>query len=79
MKFARQCSITKQGMNSGWCFGDGEEYAKDEADALQIANEWGYKSLEQAYDDNACYWTEWEDETDFQYELVNGVLVEIDD
>ena len=77
MKYARQCSITKEGMNSGWCFGDGQEYAKQECDAQQIANEWGYNSLQQAYNDDACYWTEWEDESDYQYEMIDGVLVEI--
>jgi len=77
MKFARQCSITSEGMNEGWCFGDGQEYAKYEEGAIQIANDWGYKTLQQAYDDDACYWTEWEDE--YQYEVVDGQLVEIED
>jgi len=34
--------------------------------------------LEEAYDDDAYYWTEWEDEDDFQYEVIDGKLVEID-
>jgi hypothetical protein len=78
MKYARQCSATLEGMNEGYCFGDGEYYAKHEADALKYAQSIGYKTLEEAYDDDAYYWTEWEDEDDFQYEVIDGKLVEID-
>jgi hypothetical protein len=76
MKYARQCSITNEGMNEGWCFGDGQDYAKYEKDAIQLAKDYGYDSIEDAYEDEACYWTEWED--DYQYEEINGVLVEIE-
>ena len=75
-KFARQCSVTGEPMNEGWCFGDGCDYAKYETDAIKLAKDYGYDSLEEAYDDECCYWTEWED--DYQYELVNGELIEID-
>ena len=34
MKYARQCDVTGEGMNSGWVFGDGAFYAKYEKDAL---------------------------------------------
>ena len=34
MKYARQCSVTGEGMNAGWVFGDGTFYAKYEKDAL---------------------------------------------
>lgn len=32
--WARQCSITGEGMNEGWCWGDGEFYTKYEKDTL---------------------------------------------
>lgn len=75
--FARKCDITGEGMNEGWVFGDGEQYAKNESDALIIAKSYGYESLQEAYDDDCGYWTEWEDD-DHQYALVDGKLVEID-
>ena len=34
MKYARECSVTGEGMNAGWVFGDGVFYAKYEKDAL---------------------------------------------
>lgn len=77
-KFARQCSMTGEGMNEGYCFGDGQDYAKYEDDARRLAKQYGYQSLEDAFDDDAYYWTEWEDETDYQYQMIDGQLVEIE-
>ena len=64
-KFARQCDLTNELMNEGWVIGDGDIYIKYEDDALKIAIEMGYESIDEAYEDDAMYWTEWED--DFQY------------
>lgn len=75
--YARKCDITGQGMNEGWCFGDGEQYAATEDAALKIAKSLGYESLQEAYEDDVCYYTEWEDD-DHQYEVVDGTLVEIE-
>lgn len=76
-KYARRCSITGEGMNEGWVFGDGEEYAKYEQDAVNLLKEYWYESLEDAYKNNAVYWTSWEDEDDYQYQMINGQLEEI--
>jgi len=76
-KYARQCSKTGEGMNVGWVFGDGEEYAKHESGAIELAKEYGYDSLEDAFKDDVCYWTSWEDEDDYQYQMINGQLEEI--
>lgn len=76
--YARKCDVTGKGMNNGWVFCDGEKYAKNESDAILVAKEYGYESLSEAYDDEVCYWTYWEQEIDHQYELINGVLTEID-
>ena len=76
-KFARKCSLTGEGMNEGWCFGDGQDYAKHESGAIELAKQYGYDSLEDAYEDDGGYWTSWEDEDDYQYQLIDGKLVEI--
>ena len=78
-KFARQCSVTGEGMNQGWVIEDGWAYAKYEKDALKLLIDMGYKSIEDAYQSDNCYWTEWEDEDDYQYQLIDGKLVEIED
>lgn len=77
-KFARQCSITGEGMNEGWCFGDGQHYAKYEHDAWGLASKYGYESIDDAFDNDACYWTDWDVfDGGYQYEMINGVLTEI--
>lgn len=80
-KFARKCDITGVGMNEGYCFGEGEMYAATEETALKIAKDhYGYDTLEEAYADDAYYWTEWDDESDYQYmQTESGEVVEIDD
>jgi hypothetical protein len=61
--YARKCNITGKGMNEGYCFGNGEEYAIDEESALKIARNRGYASLEEAFDDGDYYYTDWEVDT----------------
>lgn len=77
-KYARKCDITGEPMNDGWVFGNGEEYAKYENDAKKLAIEYGYGSLQDAYDDDSCYWTEWDDEGDYLYIVKDGQLQEIE-
>lgn len=68
-KFARRCDITGRGINEGYVFGEGERYAGDKEHALLIAKEYGYDSLEEAYEDEAYYYTEWEElDDDFYYD-----------
>lgn len=72
-KFARKCDITGRGMNEGYCFGDGEQYACDEASALQIAQQYGYDNLDDAYKDDVYYYSEWnEDDCDEEYYDADG-------
>ncbi len=59
-RFARKCTITGRGMNQGWMFGDGDEYAATEEAALTIALRRGNKDLEEACDDDDGFWTEWD-------------------
>ena len=106
MKYARQCSVTGEGMNNGWVFGDGVFYAKYEKDALaecrkdrdailhdikrvdatmiQEPSQWeefdeavqralqgkddDYDLMTIAFQTDYCYYTEWEDKDDYQYE-----------
>jgi hypothetical protein len=51
-------------MNSGWVVNDGEEYYSTERLALKRVKELGYDNLIDAFNDDVCYWTEWEDELD---------------
>ena len=55
----RICSVTGEEMSSGWCANDGMEYFKYEKDAVQWCISNGYKNMQEAYDDDAIYWTEW--------------------
>lgn len=77
--WARQCTATGKGMNEGYCFFDGEAYFISEEDATKYAiEECGYASLTEAYEDEAYYYTAWEDESDLEYkELPDGTIVEI--
>jgi hypothetical protein len=76
IKYARICSITGQGMWQGWVFNEGNEYAKDEESANKLAQNLGYKDYKEAYEDGACYWTDWsEDEKEnTQYIEINGIM-----
>jgi len=86
-KFARKCDITNEGMNQGFVFKDGLMYFKHEQDLVaylrsreevpsNLSDEF---LLKEAYDLEEYYYTEWEDEEDYQYELINGVLTELED
>jgi hypothetical protein len=87
-KYARQCSITGEGMNEGYVYYDGEMYFKEEKDFvmfLRYQNEleegiWDLSDelvLNDAYDNGEYYYTEWEDEDDYKYYEENGILIEI--
>lgn len=69
MKYARQCSVSGEGMNKGYVICDGEMYIKSEKHLSEhITNDTEYESVEEAYEDGYYYYTEWEDEDDYQYE-----------
>lgn len=48
-------------MFEGWCVQDGEAYIKYESDALKCAKDAGYDDLEEAYEDDFIYYTDWVD------------------
>ena len=73
MKYARKCSITGEGMNEGWCWGDGMFYSKYEKDPIaELRKDYPWKSwcsndelIEWGvYTEKALYYTEWEDESE---------------
>jgi hypothetical protein len=58
--YARKCSVTGEGMNEGW-YADGcGMYFANESDALHWCIDNGYRDIDDAYADDAIYWTEWE-------------------
>jgi hypothetical protein len=72
MRYARICDITKEGMDEGWIWYEGTFYTKYETDTVaelhkDFDEEWGSKNwsddeiLEHAFENDICYWTEWED------------------
>lgn len=60
--FARKCDVTGKGMNEGWVVGDGEMYFANEVDAIKWCTDNGYASMDEAYEDDAIYYTAWEDD-----------------
>ena len=48
-------------MFEGWCVQDGESYIKYESDALKCAKAAGYADLEEAYEYDFIYYTDWVD------------------
>jgi hypothetical protein len=75
-KYCRKCSVTHEAMDEGWITENTDEYFKYEQDALNWCKQNGYKSIKQAYKDEAIYWTEWQD--DYHYIVKKGVLTEIE-
>jgi len=87
-RYARKCAVTDQGMNEGICYQDGLMYFADEYIYIRwikenqpqwadgVSDEW---LLNDSYEQGMHYYTEWEDETEYLYEMVGGELVEIND
>jgi len=83
--YARKCDITGEGMYEGWVVSGGETYIKYESDAIEYCRKHWNQTLQEAYDESeknggdSFYWTSWEDdESDYQYRFVNGVLIDED-
>ena len=85
MKYARQCSVTGEGMNEGYIVGDCTT-VKYEKDLIALIRSWGDKEFNTASDEyilaesyklEEYFWTVWEDESEHQYEEINGKLIEI--
>ena len=66
-KFARRCSYCFEGMNAGWIVDDGDAYIKHEETALAVAKSKGHNSIEEAYEHDEMYYTEWTTDEDEYY------------
>ena len=90
--YARQCDVTEEGMNEGYCIQDGLMYIKYEKDMIKHLREVEREDnpaydkglsddflLNDYYEADYYYWTAWECESDLQYEEVNGKLIELED
>ena len=83
-KFARQCDECGSGMNEGYVVNGGEEYYCTEECLHKhySADEWIEMCGDDDDDDNDSdsYWTDWnDDQSDWQYIVNGGVLVDMDD
>lgn len=87
VKYARMCDKCGKGMNDGY-FANDEYYCSDECLHQEYSKkEWeelttkAIKDEEYFFripiDNDSYYWTEWEDESDYQYILFNNQLIEI--
>ena len=54
------CSKTGELFLAGYVVGDGEMYIKHEHDLFIAVTEAGYETLDEAYDDEFYYWSEWD-------------------
>ena len=70
--YPRVCSVTGRGMNEGYVIGDCE-YVKDHENVLDLLRP-NYASIDEAYHDDVCYWTEWTEEEEEMYDI-NGNLI----
>jgi hypothetical protein len=79
-KYARICTCCHSGMNEGY-FADYEYFCSDSCLRTEFsATEWeelASDGVEDEEDNDSYYWTEWEDESDYQYQIINGILEEI--
>jgi hypothetical protein len=73
-KYARCCTCCGNGMNEGY-FADYEYFCSDSCLHTEYPPYTWSKFVEE--DENSYYWTEWEDESDYQYQIINGKLQEI--
>lgn len=72
--YRRRCSVTGEGMNSGWLFEDDHDTIKYEKDVVHVIKECAPNYdlevegrsdddiLQAAFELDICYWTEWEDD-----------------
>ena len=79
IKYARKCDKCKNGMNSGYLIGNGDEYyCSDEClNKVYTPEEWQLMADDEETDEAFNYWTEWEPADDYNYILFENQLIEI--
>jgi late competence protein required for DNA uptake (superfamily II DNA/RNA helicase) len=78
-KYARKCDKCGQGMNEGFCIYEGEEYYCSDECLHLVYSKSVWEGMYNAEDigNSPSYWTQWEDIEDYQYQIINGILEEI--
>ena len=86
-KFARRCDITGRGINEGYVFGDGEMYFAEKEDLIKHLRTLDWEDadgnlsqdltndediLEFFYNDDAYYYTEWDEVDEDEYYDAEG-------
>lgn len=78
--YARKCDVTGKGMNNGYCIMDGGMYIASEGDMLKHLEEHtAYESMEEAFEDEYCYYTEWTELDEDGYYLADGTFVDTEE
>lgn len=75
-KYARKCDCCGKGMNEGYVIGGGCEYYCTPECLFKVVEDEVWQEISLNSEDN--YWTEWQDESDFEYQIINDQLQEID-
>lgn len=76
--YSRKCDVTGDLFNEGFLVND-TTYVKDIKNVWPLLKAQGYASLDEAYDDGAYYYTEWECDEDAEYVVINNCEpIEID-
>jgi hypothetical protein len=80
-KYARKCDKCRQGMNEGYCIYEGEEsYCSDEClHSVYSKSVWEGMFDAEDIGNSPSYWTQWEDINDYQYQIIDGKLEEMDE
>ena len=77
-KYARCCTCCGEGMNEGY-FIDYEYFCSDSCLHTEYTSQEWTNLYEQSEEQGGdyCYYTTWEDESDYQYQIIDGKLEEI--
>jgi hypothetical protein len=77
-KYARLCTCCGKGMNEGY-FADYEYFCSDSCLHTEYSAVYWEVLCKESDDngDNEYYWTKWEDESDYQYQIIDGEITSI--
>ena len=80
-KYARKCDKCGQGINEGFCIYEGQEYYCSDECLHSVYSEQEWSEMYNAEDigSSSSYWTQWEDIEDYQYQIIDGILEEMDE
>lgn len=82
-KFARKCSVTSKGINEGYCVNDGDLYFSEEAQLVKWLRDRDVDGtnelsdefiLNESYELEEYYYTEWDAEDEDEWYDENGKL-----